>query len=81
MELVNRELTLLDLDNKMIEMGYYTEFEGDVKAWLRDENVVYTKCSEEQEQVQVFFKVKYTADTKQENILATIVKVVSIEEV
>ena len=76
-------ISLLTFDNYMLSMGFSTECDGDVKSWLNDGNVVYSKFDEENyeliEQVQIFFEIKDIAE-EYEIDLATTIKIIDIKE-
>lgn len=70
-------LTLLELDNRMMENDYYTVFNGSLVEIIESENVVYTKRSPDLEQVIIEFKV---LEEVEGNTGLTIVEILEISE-
>ena len=57
-ELLNEEMSFTDLDNFMMESGYYSVFDDGVTADIkRDGNVVYTATDSNECEVQIFFEI------------------------
>lgn len=54
--LLNEEMSFTDLDNFMMESGYYSVFDDGVTADIKqDGNVVYTATDSNECEVQIFF--------------------------
>ena len=57
-ELVNEEMSFTDLDNFMMESGYYSVFDdGATENIKQDGNVVYTATDSNECEVQIFFEI------------------------
>lgn len=57
-ELLNEEMSFTDLDNFMMESGYYSVFDDGVTADIKqDGNVVYTATDSNECEVQIFFEI------------------------
>lgn len=57
-ELVNEEMSFADLDNFMMESGYYSVFDdGATENIKQDGNVVYTATDSNECEVQIFFEI------------------------
>lgn len=57
-ELVNEEMRFEDLDNFMMESGYYSVFDdGATENIKQDGNVVYTATDSNECEVQIFFDI------------------------
>lgn len=60
-EIKNEEMSFTELDNFMMENGYYSVFDAGVTADIKhDRNVVYTAEDTNECEVQIFFEI--TAD-------------------
>nr|DAZ39867.1 MAG TPA: hypothetical protein [Caudoviricetes sp.] len=79
-ELLNEEMSFTDLDNFMMENGYYTVFdEGatfDIK-WCK--NVIYTATDTNEAEVQIFFEIT-TDNGEDEAEEAFYLKVTDVQE-
>ena len=57
-ELLNEEMSFTDLDNFMMESGYYSVFDDGVTADIKQGgNVVYTATDSNECEVQIFFEI------------------------
>lgn len=57
-ELLNEEMSFTDLDNFMMESGYYSVFDdGATENIKQDKNVVYTATDSNECEVQIFFEI------------------------
>ena len=57
-ELLNEEMSFADLDNFMMESGYYSVFDdGATENIKQDGNVVYTATDSNECEVQIFFEI------------------------
>lgn len=57
-ELLNEEMSFTDLDNFMMESGYYSVFDdGATENIKQDKNVVYTAADSNECEVQIFFEI------------------------
>lgn len=79
-ELLNEEMSFMELDNKMMNSGYYSVFDdgvtSDVKA---DKNVVYTATDTNSCEVIINFEI--TIDNEEDEAEeAFYLKVLSVEE-
>lgn len=79
-ELVNEEMSFTELDNFMMENGYYTVFdEGatfDIKC---GKNVIYTATDTNEAEVQIFFEIT-TDNGEDEAEEAFYLKVTDVKE-
>lgn len=61
--LVGEEMTALKMDNKIMEAGFLTTFDGDINEWLNDGNVIaYFDDETFENAIQIFFEVTIEAD-------------------
>ena len=80
-ELLGMELTLIELDNRMMEKGYYTIFnEGVLEEVLKDGNAVYLSTEDNETEILVSFKVKFLGDIENENLGESFLEVTDIEK-
>ena len=57
-ELIGKEMSFLDLDNKMCENGFYSLYEeGTEENCLDDGNAVFTSSETGEYEIQIFFDV------------------------
>lgn len=57
-ELLNEEMSFTELDNFMMENGYYSVFDDGVTEQIKqDRNVVYTAVDTCEAEVQIFFEI------------------------
>lgn len=76
-ELLNEEMSFTDLDNFMMESGYYSVFDdGATENIKQDKNVVYTATDSNECEVQIFFEI--TIDNGEEE--AFYLKVTDVQE-
>ena len=79
-ELVGIELTLLELDNKMVERGYYTIFdEGVLEEVLVGKSSAFLSTKDNETQILVSFEVLSLADAEVESLGASYLKITDIE--
>ena len=78
-ELLNEEMSFVQLDNFMMENGYYSVFDDGVTEDIkRDENVVYTATDSNECEVQIFFNI--TVDNGEDEAEeAFILKVIDVQ--
>lgn len=80
-ELLGTELTLMDLDNKMVEAGYYSIFDdGVLQEVLNDKNAIFLHSGDNETQLQVSFDVTILADENIEAIGASYIKITNVEK-
>lgn len=78
LELVGQEITLNELDNKMMENGFYSNADyWDEREVLNDSNAVFT--AEKKESLMVEFDVTIEANEETENLGASYIKITSVE--
>lgn len=79
-ELLNKDFTLIDLDNKMVKLGYYTIEDYGLHDYLLEcRNIVYTEFVDSSSSVNISFDVVTVAG----NIFtpqAAFIKVTKVEE-
>lgn len=79
-ELVNEEMSFTDLDNFMMESGYYSVFDdGATENIKQDKNVVYTATDSNECEVQIFFEIT-TDNGEDEAEEAFYLKVTDVQE-
>lgn len=79
-ELVNEEMSFTELDNFMMENGYYSVFDDGVTADIKqDGNVVYTATDYNECEVQIFFEIT-TDNGEDEAEEAFYLKVTDVQE-
>ena len=79
-ELLNEEMSFTDLDNFMMESGYYSVFDDGVTADIKqDGNVVYTATDSNECEVQIFFEIT-TDNGEDEAEEAFYLKVTDVQE-
>ena len=79
-ELVNEEMSFTELDNFMMENGYYSVFDDGVTADIKqDGNVVYTATDSNECEVQIFFDIT-TDNGEDEAEEAFYLKVTDVQE-
>lgn len=79
-ELLNEEMSFTDLDNFMMESGYYSVFDdGATENIKQDGNVVYTATDSNECEVQIFFDIT-TDNGEDEAEEAFYLKVTDVQE-
>lgn len=79
-ELVNEEMSFMELDNFMMENGYYTVFdEGATFDIKLGKNVIYTATDTNEAEVQIFFEIT-TDNGEDEAEEAFYLKVTDVQE-
>lgn len=78
--LENKEMDFLELDNKMVESGYYTLFDDGATANIKeDKNVVYT--ARDTNECEIIINFEITIDNGEDEIDESFeLKVISVEE-
>lgn len=79
-ELVNNEMEVEELDNMMVENGYYSILDdGVIEDIKRDKKVVYTGVNSGECEVVVNFEI--AIDNGEDEVIdAFVMKVISVEE-
>lgn len=57
-ELLGKEMSFTELDNHMMQQGFYSVFEDGVTENIKqDLNVIYTSIETNAAEIQIFFKI------------------------
>ena len=79
-ELVNEEMSFTELDNFMMENGYYTVFDEGATFDIKwGKNVIYTATDTNEAEVQIFFEIT-TDNGEDEAEEAFYLKVTDVQE-
>lgn len=66
-ELIGRELSYMDLDNYMVQAGYYSNFDDGIAYDIKkDGNTVYVAKDSCEAEVQIFFDI--TIDSAEDEV-------------
>ena len=80
-ELLGMELTLLELDNRMVGNGFYTIFdEGVLEEVLNDKSSAFLSTKDNETQILVSFEVLILADKEVESLGASYLKITNVEK-
>jgi hypothetical protein len=78
-ELEGQEMSFMDLDNKMMELGFCTVFGSGAEHDIHDDqNVVYTSTSTSHSDVQIFFKILHDHGEDEDETSFTL-KIIKVE--
>lgn len=79
-DLLNEEISFMDLDNKMMASGYYSVFNDGITADIKvDQNVVYTATDTNECEIKIDFEI--TIDNGEDEAEdAFYMKILSVEE-
>ncbi len=83
-ELVGMEMNILELDNRMMALGFLTEADSGVfENCIQDGNIVYSEITDDlgnvEPSIQICFKVIIPA-SDDEIVLASVLKITSVDE-
>jgi len=80
-ELLGMELTLMELDNRMMENGYYTIFDdGVLEEVLVNKSSAFLSTKDNETQILVSFEVLSLADKEVESLGASYLKITNAEK-
>lgn len=79
-ELIGKEISFVELDNKMMENNFYSVFDNGATIDIKDsKNVVYTNKETNEAEIQIFFNI--TIDNEPDEVEENFyLEVTSIEE-
>ena len=76
-ELIGEDFSILDFDNKMMDLGFYDEYDAYTEELIESESIVYLSNEDNETQVRVEFEV-IMKNGNDEDIRASYIKITDV---